>query len=103
MAKGNIAKENLMKMFINAPGIKYCGESDKKYYFWSEENGEPIQIAVSMTCPKTPVEFGNVPTPEGGTSNFEDAPAPAKAAEVKAKMSEDEQATLARLMEELGL
>ena len=102
MAKGNIAKENLIKKCIGVPGIQYCGESDKKYYFWSEENGEPIQIAVSMTCPKTPVEFGDAP--QSGALNFDDEPtAKAAPAEVKAKMSEDEAATLARLMEELGL
>ncbi len=31
------------------------GEYDKKYYFWSEENGEQIQVAIAMTCPKNPV------------------------------------------------
>ena len=57
MAKGALAKEALIKRFATAVGNDYCGELDKKYYFWSVENGERVQIAVSMTCPKTPIEF----------------------------------------------
>ena len=99
MAKGAQAKENLIKRFAAAVGNDYCGEADKKYYFWSVENGERVQIAVSMTCPKTPVEFqGN-----GGDLNFdEDEPGTPPAAS-PVKMSDDEAATLERLMKELDL
>lgn len=101
MAKGAIAKEALIKRFATAVGADYCGELDKKYYFWSTENGERVQIAVSMTCPKTPVTFqGN-----GGDLNFEDDNGtPAVAAKPSpVSMDEDEAATLERLMNELGL
>lgn len=53
MAKGQVAKDNLMKKFIKACGNDYIGEFDKKYYFWADENGEKVQIAISLTCPKT--------------------------------------------------
>lgn len=56
MAKGNEAKKNLINKLIAAVGpAAYLGEYDKKYYFWSEENGEPMQVAIAMTCPKNPV------------------------------------------------
>ena len=99
MAKGALAKEALIKRFATAVGADYCGELDKKYYFWSTENGERVQIAVSMTCPKTPIEFqGN-----GGDLNFDDDSTPTAPATSPVAMSEDEAATLERLMNELGL
>jgi len=94
MAKGSIAKGNLIKRFADAVGADYVGEYDKKWYFWSTENGERVQVAVSLTCPKTPVGESNVNT-FGGE---EVAPAAAPAT-----MSESEQAQLDKLMVELGL
>lgn len=96
MAKGSIAKENLIKRFATAVGEDFICEKDKKFYFWSTENGERVQVAVSLTVPKTPVEC----TAPGGDLNF-DAETPAVNKPVE--MGEDEKATLNRLMEELGL
>ena len=53
--KGALAKETLINKIKEALPEAFIGESDKKYYFWSEENGEKMQIAVSFTCPKTPL------------------------------------------------
>lgn len=100
MAKGNEAKAALIKRFAAAVGSDYLGEQDKKYYFNSKENGEVVQIAISMTCPKTPVSFNG----HGGDLNFDEddeSHVPTSASPVE--MSEDEQATLARLMKELDL
>lgn len=59
MAKGTEAKNKFINDIINAlPEGSYVGCFDKKYYFWSEENGEPVQVALSLTCPKTNV--GNI-------------------------------------------
>ena len=55
MAKGAVAKENAAKKMAEVFGSNWIGEYDKKYYIWSEENGEKVQIAISMTCPKTPI------------------------------------------------
>lgn len=95
MAKGAVAKENLMKRFITALGDDYVGydEGSKRYHFWSTEDGERMQVAVTMTLCKTPIE---------GSSNaldFTDEGAPVK----KVQVSDDEQKTLNRLIEELGL
>ena len=100
MAKGNEAKTALIKRFAAAVGADYLGEQDKKYYFNSKENGEVVQIAVSMTCPKTPVTFNG----NGGDLNFDDAPdAPAAKTSSPITMDADEKATLERLMQELDL
>lgn len=105
MAKGTQAKEALIKRFAAAVGADYCGEADKKYYFWSTENGERVQIAVALTCPKTPVAFNG----NGGDLNFDDEDVPSgggsggAGAPSPVTMSEDEQATLERLMKELDL
>lgn len=71
MAKGAKAKDNLIKKIIAAVGDNYIGEYDKKYYFWSEEDGENIQVSISMTCPKNPIV--TVDTTAGyGDLDFED-------------------------------
>ena len=98
-AKGSIAKDNLIKRFATAVGDDYIGTSDdgKKFYFWSAENGEKVQVAVSMTVPKTPVAF----EAKGGDINFGDEPV--EVPKQKVEMKEDEKAVLDRLMKELDL
>lgn len=97
MAKGALAKDNLIKRFQTAVGADYVGTDDgKKFYFWSVENGERVQVAVTMTVPKTPL----VVEGKGGNLDFEDA---SVAPTPKTEMGEDEKATLDRLMKELGL
>ena len=58
MAKGAEAKEYVAKKLKEAFGDDYVGEVDKKYYVWAYEGGQKMQIAIAMTCPKTPV--GNI-------------------------------------------
>lgn len=94
-AKGSIAKDNLIKRFATAVGADYLGTDDgKKFYFISTENGEKVQVAITMTVPKTP--FAGAPV-DNGELNFEDTP------RVMKEMDESEAAVLARLKEELGL
>ena len=98
MAKGSVAKDNLMKRFQDACGADYVGTEDgKKFFFWSTENGERVQVAVTMTVPKTPFAGGSgVAAAESNVIDFT-----GKASAVE--MSSDERATLNKLMEELGL
>lgn len=97
MAKGSIAKENLIKRFQSAVGADYAGTEDgKKFYFWSTENGERVQVAITMTVPKTPFT-GGAPV-ESNEINFT-----GQAAAPAVEMSDDERATLKQLMDELGL
>ena len=102
-AKGTLAKENLIKKFASAlPEGTYIGEFDKKYYFWSEENGERVQVALSLTCPKNQVEQV-VLKPTGGGISFEDTPQYAPKVHEPAEMSEDELDRIQELMAKLGL
>jgi hypothetical protein len=55
MAKGNIAKEYVVNKIKSAFGEDFIGEQDKKFYVWGIENGEKVQVALSLTCPKNPI------------------------------------------------
>lgn len=98
MAKGNTAKTNLINRFIEAAGSDYAGasEDNKKFYFWSNEDGEKLQVCVTMTVPKTPVQFDNMPASNNG---FDEGTSKSQSVD----MTQDEKATLDRLMKELGL
>lgn len=99
MARGAEAKANFIKRLSTALGADYIGEVDKKFYVWSTENGERIQLAIALTCPKTPVAVqGN-----GGDLNFEDDDTPVAPVSRKAEMDAEEKATLEKLMKELDL
>lgn len=95
MARGSIAKTNLLEKFKTALGQDFVGmDSDgKKAYFWSTENGEKMQVCITMTVPKTPLTTDTMPK----EMVFGDGPVPVS------PISEDEQATLDRLMKELNL
>lgn len=105
--KGALAKEAVTKKIAEAFGADYVGEVDKKLYVWSQENGEKIQIAIAMTCPKTPV--GETPvmnfTEDTGDFDFSgDTSVVATPTTFKpAEISADEKANIASLMEKLGL
>lgn len=95
MARGSIAKTNLLEKFKAALGQDFVGmDSDgKKAYFWSTENGEKMQVCITMTVPKTPLATDSMPK----EMVFGDGPVPVS------PISEDEQETLDRLMKELNL
>ena len=100
MAKGAVAKENIAKKMAEAFGNNWIGEYDKKYYVWSEENGEKIQIAISMTCPKTPIGEAGAVT-DSNVLNFEDSVTSGEGAKVD--ITPDEKKNIADLMARLGL
>ena len=52
MAKGDTIKKEIAAKLAEAFGDRWIGEVDKKYYISGRENGETIQIAVALTCPK---------------------------------------------------
>ena len=100
MAKGAVAKENAAKKMAEVFGSNWIGEYDKKYYIWSEENGEKVQIAISMTCPKTPIGEAGV-VADSNVLNFEDSAASGESAKVD--ITPDEKKNVADLMARLGL
>lgn len=104
MAKGSIAKEKVEQKIIEAFGDDFVGISDKKLYVWAEENGERIQVALTLTCPKVMIEGGSKP---GITSiadsqelNFETM---GTITETKSVISEDEKKNIEELMARLNL
>lgn len=106
MAKGQIAKELVEKRIVAAFGGDYVGTVDKKIYVTAMENGEPVQIAIALTCPKVPIVVDN--TVQIGDYNFED-PVPftvttsAAGGFTPAEITDEERANVAALMARLGL
>lgn len=111
MARGTMAKTNVIKTLEEAFGSNYIGEVDKKIYVWADDGGEKVQIAIALTCPKTFVEADNAATPvvsdNSNTSvpatgwNFDDEPTPVVAKKVE--ISEEEKKNIADIMARLGL
>ena len=106
MARGSIAKEQVIKKIAAAFGADFIGEYDKKVYVWANDGGERVQIAMSLTCPKAFIEVAtNVDT--GGDWDFsDDAPTAttiAVANAAPAEITKEEQDNLAALMAKLGL
>ena len=104
MAKGAIGKQNVINKIQQAFGTDFIGEYDKKIYVWTQENGERIQIAISLTCPKVPVEIANAPVT--GDYNFEDDTpntVVAAGAYQPADITDEERDRVRDLMRTLGL
>lgn len=106
MAKGANAKLAVINKLAEAFGNDYIGEYDKKQYVWANDGGERVQIAISLTCPKTPIEIANV-VDDGGDWDFSDSKPKASAVAVTnaapAEITEQEQQNIADLMARLGL
>ena len=104
MAKGAVGKQNVIQKIAETFGKDFIGEHDKKIYVWTQENGERIQIAISLTCPKVMIDAMDAEMPEAPTGDFDwsmDTPAAPKAAPVE--ISQEEKDTVANLMAKLGL
>jgi hypothetical protein len=106
MAKGANAKLAVINKLAEAFGNDYIGEYDKKQYVWANDGGERVQIAISLTCPKTPIEIANV-VDDDGDWDFSDSKPKASAVAVTnaapAEITEQEQQNIADLMARLGL
>lgn len=104
-ARGAIAKEKVTKIIQEAFGENFVCELDKKLYVWSEENGEKIQVSITLTCPKNPV--GGAPkaskfvSTDGFGLDFENMPAAPAAPSLE--YTQEEKDTINKLIAELGL
>ena len=104
MAKGAIAKAEVTKKIAAAFGANYLGEFDKKIYVTAMENGETVQVAISLTCPKVPVVVDN--TVQIGDFNFEEPTTVTTTAATSftpAEFGDEERDNVAALMARLGL
>ena len=107
MAKGAVAKENVIKVIAEAFGNNFIGEFDKKVYVYANDGGEMVQIAISLTCPKNPIQVDTTVTTNAGDWDFSDNPkvntTVAVASAAPAEITEEEKANIANLMAKLGL
>ena len=107
MAKGAVAKENVVKQLASAFGSNFIGEYDKKIYVWANDGGEMVQIAISLTCPKNPIQVDTSASTDSGDWDFSDNPkvntTVAVANAAPAEITEEEKENIAALMAKLGL
>ena len=107
MARGSLAKENVVKVLADAFGSNFIGEFDKKIYVYANDGGEMVQIAISLTCPKNPIQVDTNVSTATGDWDFSDNPkmntTVAVANAGPAEITEDEKANIAELMAKLGL
>lgn len=90
--KGDIARETAKDIILAAFGDSVAGIQDKKIYINMADGGETVQLAISMTMPKTPLEAaGNTTT---------SIPTPAT---MPTELSSEDQNTVDMLMKRLGL
>ena len=102
MARGNDAKLEVIQRMAEAFGTDWIGDVDKKYYVWANENGEKLQIAISLTCPKTQVEVKTQST--SNKLDFESQGNEIVMSQSQLiEISEKEKDFLNQLMERLGL
>ena len=103
MVKGTLAKKMFIDKAIAAMGDAYVGEVGGKHYFSFLENGEEVQVAVSLTCPKNPIAKQTVIVPmKNGGMDFENSETVAVAAKPK-EIPQEELDNIAKLMAQLGL
>ena len=106
-AKGTTAKENVVKVLAKAFGNNFIGEFDKKIYVYADDGGEMVQIAISMTCPKTPIQVDTTVSTATGDWDFSDNPkvntVVAVSSAEPAEITDEEKQNIANLMARLGL
>ena len=106
MARGNAAKEWVVNKIIECFGRENTILHDKKLYINTKEDGMPIQVCVSLTCPKTMVgEEVAVAVAAAKTGvDFGAFGAPTQPEPVKtAEITPAERQTVQDLMKSLGL
>lgn len=96
-AKGTIAKENIAKKIAELYGENYLGKVDNKYYVNEDDGGQKVQIAISLTCPKTQIETAAWDMPQAGSASV------ASTAEAPAAISQSERETIDVMLRRLGL
>ena len=98
MARGANAKVVVTEKIATAFGVDYIGEYDKKLYVWADDGGERVQIAISMTCPKTMI--GEVPSTE---MDFNTVATPGQVSSFQpAEITQTEKDNVSKLLAELG-
>ena len=103
MAKGAVAKQNVVAKLKEVFGENYIGENANKHYVWADDGGEKVQIAISLTCPKTPIGTVDMSSAFGDGLDFEAEPVLVQTKFEPAEITPEETKNLADLMASLGL
>lgn len=88
--RGTLAKDNVISIIQKAFGSDFVGVVDKKVIVWADDGNERVQIALSLTCPKSVV--GAVETELESPDVF-----------VPAEITNEEQENIKKLLEKFGL
>lgn len=102
--KNDKAKSKVVEQLKAAFGEDYLGELGGKHYVRTRVDAEEIQVAFSLTVPKTQIEASSpagIPIRDGGF-DFSDCPFDIEPPK-KQEFTPQEDATLAELMARLGL
>ena len=108
MAKGGTSKDKIIDALKAALPEHWVGVDDKKRaVFEFVEDGEPIQVAVALSCPKTLIPRQGTPSPTITTHSsdagaFVTAEAAAKEKE-KLEISDEERKNVDTLLTNLGI
>lgn len=102
-ARGTLAKQQVENLIRTAFGDNFAGSDGKALYVWSEENGEKVQIKISLTCPKTEYNGPDIATGNKSTAkavldwsgNTDETPV--------TELTQDEKEIVNNLLEKLGL
>ena len=111
-ARGSEAKEYVINKILECFGQNESFLYDKKLYINTKEAGEPVQVCLTLTCPKSMVSPSGATAPLeppksafGGGFDFEsiglDAPQPEPFQ--PAAITPEEKETVQDLMKRLGL
>lgn len=96
--KGQIAKQVVEDKLREVFGKDFLGIADKKLYVQAEEDGQMVQVAITMTCPKTPFITDGATADGFPEVNFAD-PTEYKPAEI----TSNELDNVRKMIKELGL
>lgn len=96
--RGAIAKDYVSKKIQETFGPAFLGIVDKKLYIGVKENGENLQVAISLTCPKENLEFAVDEAPA-----IDGAAASPIGMAASAQFTQKEKETIEELMRRVGL
>lgn len=97
--RGAVAKEKVTDVIAKAFGKDFVGIVDKKIYVQAEEDGEMVQVAITMTCPKNPVSIGEENGMDFTKATSNGTPTEYKSAEI----TSEELDNVKKMLQELGL
>lgn len=102
MAKGAKVKAEVYKKILEMFPGSFMYNSDKELRIPIVEDGESIQLKLTLTVSKTPVENDNVAV-AAGERDEGSFPAPVGSPTATPQVSDEEKQTLQAMMERLGL